>query len=619
MRKSVKIALISVGSVLAVVLLIFLAINTPFVQNKAKDIAVDILADKLNTKVNVDYLEFSIDFGDVGLYGITVNDLANEELLRVDTLNASLSLLDLIRKKINIESVKIKGCNINAYKMNPDTATNFQFIIDAFAKKDNKPKPKNQEKAEVNIKKASIEDFNAHWSIKSEQNVMAHVSLQKLSYVDKKSLSIKGLQFTNNNGKPRKNEVNPKRGAFDAGHLDILLDADFKIHHLKGDSVSLTLNNLKGADRASGLDIDSLTFAATANKEVAYLHKFKVKCHETHIYIDDAKLLLPKKAEGSDSLVQEFSFKCSTVHANTILQNISQPFTPALAKFTTPLCLSVLFSGNARQLFFDDIHVFSPDGRIDITAKGNLQDVNIKEKLLVTFFVNKMTARKGIKEQILAHFPLKKSMLGLIHKVGDISYSGKLVIPKHAQYFSGVLGTAVGRLNFNIHLDSKTKYLDGSLDARKIALGKVIDNKDIGNISLEAKLKFDIASKKDALKLHRKFGKLPVGDIEGMVHTAEYKKITLNRISFKLNSDGDVAEGEAGFKRALADAMVKFSFTDTKFGQDLKIKPSINLHLFGNNKDGKDKDKDKDKNKNKDKDKDKDKDKNQDKKSEKKK
>jgi S-adenosylmethionine synthetase len=108
---------------------------------------------------------------------------------------------------------------------------------------------------------------------------------------------------------------------------------------------------------------------------------------------------------------------------------------------------------------FNDILVSTKDKKLTISAKGGITELKDKYKLDVSFHVNKMHARKGIVPHVINQFPVKKFMMKQVDNLGDIYYTGDFSILWKKEKFSGVLTTAVGKLNFNLTLDENTKYL----------------------------------------------------------------------------------------------------------------------------------------------------------------
>jgi len=578
------------------------ALNTSSVQHYIKDRAMQLISKTLGCNVTLDEAGISVRNGSIALYGLKINDQAGKQMLVVDTLYARMDLWKAYKERhVELEGTKLHGFKANLYKEAGSDQTNFQFILDSIAAhkhKDERP-AECKDKLHFDIDHADINRVDLTWQDFNKAAKPTQLQVESLKYdansEGEKLVGIRGLAFCTNNGKPRKNTGKPNRGAFDAGHLNILLNLDITAHCIGKDSTKFTLHNAWGKDIGSGLVLDSLCLNASVHDGVATLTGIHIKSKHTRLAMNKVTLNLPDSTRS-------LSYSTSTITGSTILSDISQPFAPALKKFTTPLMLSVNITGDAEAMQFHNIKVHTSDRRLNIHASGHVAGLKHGEKKDIRFAIASMHANNGVKELILSHFPVKQSMMGIIKAAGNITYSGHLVVPKQHVIIGGHLGTKLGNINFDINLDTKQKYLTGKAGTDKFAIGDLVGSQDFKNIAFNADFKFNTAGKKAAAKLHRHLGKLPVGYINGTALEATYKKLTLHNLVWNITSDGDVAKGTGGMTGKLADIMCEFSFTDTEFQHSLKCKPSIKFHslLKHGNKEEKPKEKTTKKDKNKD-------------------
>lgn len=414
-------------------------------------------------------------------------------------------------------------------------------------------------------------------------------SLSLSSDGDVKRLKVKGLQYKTDNGKPRRNKVNPRRGAFDAGHLDLVVNGDFKVLHLAPDSISVVAENVDLADKVAGLFVNPVTFSATTNMKTATVKNLHVVSHSTVVDIPFVRITLPVKG-------QQFRFDGAHVSAKTILKDISVPFAPPLKNFTTPLTLTTLFRGEANKMWFDNVVVKTTDNSLCINAKGVITDFNKKlnggRKVHVMFDVSSMRANDAAKMKIIHHFiEEKKSLSGIMHAMGEIGYKGSLEVGHHYQTFRGTLSTQLGSVTTDFTMHSDTKWLEGKAHTENFHVGKLVKKEGLGTVALSAEFKFDISSKKSAAQLGRKHGPLPMGSATGHVEKIDYrvetkvlgikvgKDLTFKNVDCKLDCDGHKANGLIEMKHSHVDVSVDFSFTDTKFSKEnLKYTPHIKIH-----------------------------------------
>jgi len=133
LRIFLKTALLLLGFLILIIILI----QTPPVQNFIRGKAVTWLEKKLNTKVEVGkiYIGFPKD---VVIEKIYIEDLGKDTLLSAGKLRLNIALFKLLRNDIEINDVSLKDVTAKIKRQLPDTAFNFQFIIDAFTSADKK-------------------------------------------------------------------------------------------------------------------------------------------------------------------------------------------------------------------------------------------------------------------------------------------------------------------------------------------------------------------------------------------------------------------------------------------------------------------------------------------------
>lgn len=131
LRKTLKIFLWVIGSIIGLFLLILLLLQIPYVQNKVKDQAVSYLEGKIGTDVNVDRL--SIDFPKkVVLEGVYFESQQGDTLLAGDRLAVDIALMKLLSNEVEINSIDLKGIYANISR-DKDSVFNFDYILKAFA------------------------------------------------------------------------------------------------------------------------------------------------------------------------------------------------------------------------------------------------------------------------------------------------------------------------------------------------------------------------------------------------------------------------------------------------------------------------------------------------------
>lgn len=611
--------------VLVILLLVvgFFVVNSNSFQNKMLQRADAMLEEKLQTRVDIDSISFNLLTLNAELYGLYIEDRQHRPMLRADLLKANADLLPIIIDGIvRVNEARLQGIRAEIHHIphdSIDSIPNYKFILDAF-KRDHNPNQKELRKelkkkkqkiafamSRLTAEKIDVHFNHYHFSLgalafkesKGKLGVnIGHLSA-KWDRTNKKGwqvshsatiasialrseragevlADINGLHFSNDNHHPRKNAGKPKRGFFDAEHVNAYADLKLTVDYNKLDSVFGRLTECTVRDTIMGVDIRDLHTDFLYNKEGLHLRDFFVQQVNTTLRFDKGFIQLPSKKTG-----RPFTFRTSFIKGRAILKDISRPFAPVLKDFTEPLNLSVRFSGEADCLRFNDVRVSTDDKQLQVAAKGTITGLKDKTQLRVHFDIDRMTAKGGSKERIIKQFPVKRFMMKQLHALGTLHYTGSFNVLYKKEEFQGRLGTAAGALNFYFALDENNKYLSGRASTDSIEIGRVMDMKDIGPVAATATFKVDISKPRTAIMRKRLGGKLPIGEVHAHVMRASYKFVRTRDLTVHIVSDGAVAQGSLDAPGKWMDLSCTFSFTNTNEMQKTKINPKMKLHLFG--------------------------------------
>lgn len=585
--RTLKILITIVLMVVILAIALGFLLNSSLFQNKLMNYSTQALSEKLQTEVKIDSVSVGIFNQRILLRGVKVKDLQQRDMLRLDLLSVSLEWLPLLQKEVHISSATIRGLHARLFRPSPDSVANYQFLIDAFKKNEGMSDSllissadtlqveedtvkATKKKTELNIRKLEVEDISLTYN-----NTKASVG--KLSYIYKKGtgkIVFNTLHVKTDNQKPRKNTGKPHRGAFDAGHLNITANGDITVNLLEKDTLIATVNHLDAEDPDAGMAVKEITMMIHANSQQAHISDLSLAMGKTKLDIPEADVQLPSKKAG-----RSLSYTASTISAHVLLSDIAKPFAPVLSKFNMPLSLTVQLSGDDNSMRYRNIRVATLDKRLQIAANGRLTNLKDKYKLTIRFDVNKMTARQGVKEEIINLFPVKKLMTKQLEALGDIEYRGNLAILRKREEFQGLLTTAVGHLDFQFALDENNKYVIGSVCSSDANIGEAFNVNDIGKIVAAADFKVDISKPRTAKMRKDKGGKLPIGEVSAKVQECSYKKLKVRNLVADIMSDGAVASGNIAIKGRHTDLLCAFNYisTDSVNGK-LKIKPGIRFH-----------------------------------------
>lgn len=130
-----------VGSIIFLVILVLILIQIPAVQNFAKNKAVAYLEKKLKTKVSIDKLSIAFP-KQVVLKGVYFEDQKKDTLLYGKEIRVDIALFKLIKSEVNVNYLELNGIKTHIYRVQPDTAFNFDYIVKAFSSPDTSAAPK---------------------------------------------------------------------------------------------------------------------------------------------------------------------------------------------------------------------------------------------------------------------------------------------------------------------------------------------------------------------------------------------------------------------------------------------------------------------------------------------
>lgn len=161
-RKSLKILLWIIASVIILVVALALSLNIPAVQNFVKDKAINYLKGKTKTEVRLESIKIALP-KDVVLNKFYIEDLNKDTLLYAERLAVDISLFKLLKNTVEVNNIELKNIRANVKRISPDTTFNFSFLVDAFMSDQKKPEEKVDKDTtsalKFSVDKVSFEDI----------------------------------------------------------------------------------------------------------------------------------------------------------------------------------------------------------------------------------------------------------------------------------------------------------------------------------------------------------------------------------------------------------------------------------------------------------------------------
>jgi len=158
LKKTLRVLLWCVASVIVLLLLLIILIQVPSIQNYVKDKAITYLHDKIKTKVSLDHI--SIKFPkDVVLEGFYFEDQKKDTLLAGKRLELDVDLFKLVSSELEINSVSLENVKANISR-NREGVFNFDYIIKAFESKEPKVEEPNSKPFKISVVKVNLDNVN---------------------------------------------------------------------------------------------------------------------------------------------------------------------------------------------------------------------------------------------------------------------------------------------------------------------------------------------------------------------------------------------------------------------------------------------------------------------------
>ena len=626
--------MIILGIVLTVVLAlcgIALFLQTEYGQQWLYDKALQTLQETLHTRVAVGHIGISLFKGEMTLNNVEIDDRSNEPMLRVDTLEGALDLSHIWHREVGVRNIRLSGATLLLYKVHPDSAANYQFVIDELKKKGEKKEDKAKEKffrlvmdtvvaevsrthltwdvrslprkdkgkfdpAHINLKdlqaqlqcsltddstkaftlcNVKINELNSDMHLAFDKATISKVITQEQEPqgrgIKNQHITIDGLQYSYNNHRPRKNKGRPHRGWFDPGHLTLVVGLDATIHKANKDTLLMTLNQMTLNEKQSGINIRRLQTEIERYGNDITLNGTRIALAHTTV---DIKKISAELLQDKTRLFR-LTNACN-VSSHVMLTDIARPFAPPLANFTTPLELTVTVGGDLKRLLFKNIRVTTQDRRLSLSSSGDLCNTLEKQNLCLHFNGISLSARGGIKEQIVSHFAkqIRLKMMKQMAAIGDITYNGTLGIYYKREDISGRLGTKYGNINFAFTLDGRSKYMTGTMSTDAVDLGSIMNIKGLQIGNTRASYSFNTSSKRG----RKNGGRLPQGWLKATIDGAKYKIISFSDIHADMTSDGADATGTVTTKQKLISVICDFIYHQTDKEQSFRVKPHLKLN-----------------------------------------
>lgn len=449
-RRIIASLCIVLGCVLLVAGLLFAVAQSSRVQTAAVGAVLRQLETSLNTRAEVQKVDYSFP-NRLLIHGVLLEDQLGDTLIFADTLQARFDLLALLRddkvafRQVDLAHVKLYTHPVFCDNGSPelDSVMNYQFLVDAFRQKDKqkRPFPIRLEVKNVTVRDARLQ-YN-DWLLNLDYSALG---LNHLS-ADSLDAEVDNLDFTLRHC-----------DRLTAGGGPLLPDADlFRLEDFRG-RVILTPEHLTLPE--------------------VYLALPSTRFHATQMRIErgDSTFLQPSSA---------VSFRMREAHLQPADLAL---FVPGLRSFRGYIDANGQLLGRVDSLHADNLSLAYNGQRIllgDVTADGLPEIDSTNWKIgCRDLFVNSALLQDFISNLQGRPFRMPQP----VTRLGDMHYRGSLVGRVNDLTLHGVFTSALGNITTNGRASVDSTYslltFTGDIATRRFALGKMLDNKQLGTASL---------------------------------------------------------------------------------------------------------------------------------------
>ena len=487
-------------TVVSLYLLIAVMVHIPYVQQSLASGVASVISSKLNTRVEIGRVDLGF-LNRLVIDNTTIYDQGGKPMVRAARMAVRIDLLQLVEGRIRISSAQVFSTHFTLYRANAASAPNFQFALDALASKDST-------KAKTPLDLSVNSFIMRHCSVKYDQLDRPHTP-----------------------------------GRFNPAHLHITnIGTYIRLNALTDDSLNVALNTLSATEQ-SGVKVDAMSLSLVAGGSECRLRDLSLRLPHSHIAIADITARYRRLADGK---VDMGSLRYSAlVKSASITPSDLSPVVPQLADYRNPLQLRLSASGTAKRVNVDRLQITSPSGELSASADGWYE----ASKPHASWSVNIHDLHSSLK--ILQ--PL--SYVGLR---GSASCTTSGVITTAA-----VVNTDAGSADVNMTL-SANRHFSGTLAASDIALGTLLNDSRLGDVSASLSLSGSLPK-----------GKRPTVTAEGEVSKFAYNGYTYSNININGSYADNTVKGSLIIDDPNISLVAQGEYADLGKGKQLVVEAQL--------------------------------------------
>ncbi|HZY82069.1 MAG TPA: AsmA family protein, partial [Cyclobacteriaceae bacterium] len=442
-----------------------LLVRVPAIQNRIAQKAIAYLEKKIGTNVELERIVINFP-KKVVIEGLYLEDLQKDTLFYAGRIGVDASMLKLFRSEIELSQVEISNATANVIRTLPDSAFNFDYIVEAFASSD------------------TTVELPADTTRSSWKFSLGDIELEKVKFLYDDSVG--GMNVAGNVGtlEVDTDQIDPVNLLVSLDKLDLtntsiaygeysLSEINLSVSDLKVDTTNIEGEFEKFSFKEkNGIALEKLEGKLKLNKKEAEVSSLELLAGDTHLFVDG-------KANLVDS-TGELSIAKSQISIDDILKFKPDLLDSLPVKVPQGMIVSIEAkgSGGIQNVTVESLEIQTLDSTsLSLTGTADLKTSTL-DATLKKFYTTMSDARKILPDSL---FP---DSLDLPHWA-DIEgkLSGSLKQPVIASTLKTDKGTIVADGKFN--LGSEIPAYQARVTARSLKAGDLAGQPALGDINFD--------------------------------------------------------------------------------------------------------------------------------------
>lgn len=492
-------------------------LNTSYFQQRLADIFTKELSHQTGAKFYIEDSDISL-FRGIIFHHVQINDSLNHRILKAERLDVGVHILPLLRRRVELENLRLIRADINLSRRTPESDLNIQSFINAFRKPRKSVLP---------------------WHIDFSSVILRHCRIRY------DVLSLPG-----------------KAKGFDAGHLyfsDISAKLGLKIapknHYL------IWIDKFQAIEKC-GLKIDQMKLQAKMSEKGFNMKDFELQTVNSTLEISalDAKY---NNFSAFSHFADSVKFDATNIRLTVVPADFNCLF-PSFGNLTKPVKITIAAQGMLSDMTCKRLYVNMQEQLVfdaNITLKGlpDIQNLFMNGQIeMLRITPEGLEYLSGVMTNHFAQIPVLRNL-------GTINYMGHINTVEKHWILTGDFATAAGNIGTDIQLSKNGNIIqyEGKVNTDAFQLDMLFpEKKRFGKVA------FDVLVKGIQDPLNGFSGTVD-GNVPHIYYNGyDYQNLSLNGSFDKMEFEGKASLDDEN-ARLLFSGLMNFSKTSPRFRFDL--------------------------------------------------